>query len=43
VSWDQPTRRSPIDEDGNDAQAAEKKTEAALDEQFSVVREDDYD
>jgi hypothetical protein len=29
-SWDQPTRRSPIDEEGNDAQAAEKKTEVAL-------------
>jgi len=32
VSWDQLTRRSPIDEEGNDAQAAEKKTEVALEE-----------
>jgi hypothetical protein len=44
VSWDQPTRRSPIDEEGNDAQAAKKKTEVALEEHTVLwYVKDDYD
>jgi len=39
VSWDQPTRRSPIDVDVNDAQAAEKKTEVALEEHVQVQKQ----